>query len=161
MQKTYSYIIQKTEKFKFYTYLEHIFQAINNVQKDYNWLLTDIECNSYPLPLKFNTDVFISGEEITNLSNGKTAPQFIWGVLSGVPKDITIDVNNLDVEPYADGNGAFWKDNYNIQYPDAEIEIIAFDSSFFIFSTKIKEISDDFTKHFHEAVELNEYNKKI
>ena len=43
-------ILEKGEKY--YTYLREIFSAINNVQKDYNRLITDCECYPSQVNLK-------------------------------------------------------------------------------------------------------------
>ena len=40
----YGAINEKGEKY--YTYLKKVFDAIDNKQKEYNWLITDCEC--YP-----------------------------------------------------------------------------------------------------------------
>jgi len=52
------------------TYLKGIFDVLENKQKDYQWLISDIDC--YPQNEKFNrmTDqkyCWISGEELTNM----------------------------------------------------------------------------------------------
>ena len=41
---TYGLIDRKSHKF--YTHMRTVFEAIENVQKQYNWLITDWEC--YP-----------------------------------------------------------------------------------------------------------------
>lgn len=57
-----------------YTYFKKIFKALNNFQKDYNWLITD--CEAYPKKLghemrihqsKHGKYAWISGEELTGI----------------------------------------------------------------------------------------------
>ena len=59
-------------------------------------LIRDYPKMSHPI-------VWIAGEDLSNLVK-KYNPQFIWGVLSAFDKSINIDINNLLVEPYANGN---------------------------------------------------------
>ena len=82
--------------------------------------------------------------------------QLIWGVVSGLPKDrkIIIDENDL---PYVEGNDLIWK-NENFQLQNSVIEIIAFDSSYSIIKFKDEKISNQFKKYFDEAIELEKFN---
>ena len=156
---TKSYIVKETDKMKFFTYLKPIFDGINNVQKEYNWLLSDFECNAYPDPLQRVSDLELTGEELTKIANNETPVQFIWGVFSGIPKDKSVMLDELEFKPYSDGNKKLWSGKYQIQHPNAVIEIIPFDSSYFIFSSKVDEMTKDFIKAFPEAIELDEYVK--
>ena len=99
----YGAILEKGEEY--YTYLYKIFTGINMVQKDYNWLLTDIV--AYPETKEYQ-DLFskqycwLSGEELTNTIEMEDF-QWIWGVLSGFDKSIDIkEILNHSL-PYAGG----------------------------------------------------------
>jgi len=68
-----------------------IFNAIQNVQKNYNWLITDIE--SIPNTDKYielfkNPYVWITGEELSEIVQ-KEDFFWIWGVFLGFNKTIT------------------------------------------------------------------------
>ena len=86
----YGAILRKGEEYC--THLYRIFIGINMVQKDYNWLITDIV--AYPKTKEYQ-DLFskeycwLSGEELTNIIE-KEDFQWIWGVLSGFEKSIDI-----------------------------------------------------------------------
>lgn len=41
-----SAILEKQKKS--YTFMDKVFSAINNTEGNYNWLLTNYECNLYP-----------------------------------------------------------------------------------------------------------------
>ena len=80
------------------------------VGKKFNWLITDMEIVAQQeeklirdYPKMSHPIVWIAGEDLSNLVK-KYNPQFIWGVLSAFDKSINIDINNLLVEPYANGN---------------------------------------------------------
>jgi hypothetical protein len=127
--KMYGAILEKGEDY--YTYLYKVFSGINMVQKNYNWLITDIV--SYP-KIKEYEDLFskeycwISGEQLTKILE-KEDFQWIWGVLSGFDKNIDIkEVLNYSL-PYADGYEGFWKNPLSLQHPLASLEIVAWDSS--------------------------------
>ena len=83
-------------------------------------LIRDYPKMSYPI-------VWIAGEDLSNLVK-KYNPQFIWGVLSAFDKSINIDIHNLLVEPYANGNEELWVPSPNIQHPQATLEIVCWDS---------------------------------
>lgn len=119
----YGAISQKGEKF--YTDLGRVFEAINNKQKDYNWLITDCEC--YPYGPKMNEMLgkeycWISGEALTEfVANEK--PQWVWAVLSAFDKSVNLsDVLNYEL-PYADGYTGFWEKPLTMQHPLAKIDI--------------------------------------
>ena len=94
---TYGVIDRKNQKF--YTYLIKVFQGINNAQKQYNWLITDLE-NCIWVDEKqvfvnekgFKDYVWISGEELTKTQEENYNFQWIWGVFSGFKKDVSKDL---------------------------------------------------------------------
>jgi hypothetical protein len=80
--------------------------------------------------------------------------------LSAFSKTTSIDLDNLEVIPYADGNPGFWVDNTQIQHPKALIEIVCFDSSLTLLLSKDENLTRQFRMYFPEALDLNEYNSK-
>ena len=79
----YGAINEKGEKF--YTYLPKLFDAIDNAQRNYNWLITACDCNVqnqvYDECLKHGY-CWISGDALTEIVQ-KQHIQWIWAVLSG------------------------------------------------------------------------------
>lgn len=108
---------------EFHTNLRLVFDAIGNRQVEFNWLLTDIECNYYPVDELHQKVIWISGEKLTEIV-ARFNIQFIWGVFSAFGKDVVLDPQNLTVKPYADGNSNFWVEKPKIQHPLATAEIV-------------------------------------
>lgn len=147
----------------YYTDLKKVFDSIGNIQKQYNWLITDCVC--YPLnPL---TDVmlrneycWISGEKPTDLVNAEEF-HWIWAVLSAFDKDISLhDVLRYDL-PYADGYDGFWKLPLTMQHPLAKIEIVPWDSSLTLIFCNNKNIINYFRRAFSESENLEDYIRKF
>ncbi|MDM5187428.1 hypothetical protein QUF99_08875 [Bacillus sp. DX4.1] len=118
-----------------HTLLAPIFEAFQSREKEFNWLITDLEFATLQeeklirdYPTMSHQIAWIIGEDLSTLVN-KYDPQFILGVLSAFDKSINIDVNNLLVEPYADGNEELWVPNPEIQHPQATLEIVCWDST--------------------------------
>ncbi len=154
----YGAILEKGEQF--YTYLSKVFKAIEDKQTDYNWLITDCVC--YPLSadtgsLLSQKYCWLSGDELTSIVN-KEDFQWIWGVLSGFEKDISLESVLEYPFPYADGYEGFWKNPLSIQHPLASIEIVPWDSSLTLILSKRKELIDSFRKHLPLSEDLVSYN---
>ncbi|QVK19578.1 hypothetical protein KHQ81_06285 [Mycoplasmatota bacterium] len=140
-----------------HTDVKAIFSSLEGLEEGYNWLITDFELNYYPKEFKNKEIIWISGEELSNILNTNNI-QFIWGVLSGFNKSINIDINKLDIVPFADGNTTFWTNYAEIQHPLASVEIVCFDSSLTIFSSNNNDILQKFNNKFSDAVDLKRYN---
>ncbi|MDU0206415.1 hypothetical protein ACYEXS_36090 [Paenibacillus sp. MAH-36] len=166
-------ILKDSKQIQYYTYLGPIFEAIHNRQHDFNWLLTDLELNWIPDDfLNYFEDYeinkglwdrdnkyWISGDQLTNLiTNNKI--QFIWGVLSGFRKTENIEMKNLSVIPFADGNPELWKPGVTVQYPKAEIEIVCWDSELTLLISNDQSMVKSFMEFFKDAKDLDEYNLK-
>ena len=136
---------------------------MESFQKNYNWLISD--CEACPQKLGHAIRIqqsgdysWISGEELTNIIK-KDDFQWIWAVLSGFEKHITLEeVKKYDL-PYADGYRGFWDENISIQHPLAPVELVAWDSGCTLFISKADELVDKFRKEFPLSVDLEMYNK--
>ena len=174
--KTMVYGVIDTKSKSHYTYLKSVFDAIDNKQKEFNFLITDTEIItksdrlnalntgtqwryengktvSIPAPEYF----FISGEELTDIVNEDDS-QWVWGVLSGFDKTVPADEILKYPYPTAIDNEGLFKNPPSLQHPLSTIEIIPFDSSFVIILSKNKEIIDLFKKAYPDSVDLYEYN---
>ena len=152
-------VIDKGEKY--FTYLGSIFSSIENIQKDYNWLITGHEC--YPQNAEYAEKVsgewcWMTGEELTGMVDGENF-QWIWGVLSAFPKDITKDMVLEYKLPKADGNEKIWQNPISLQHPLSVMEIIAWDSSMTIFISRNNDIVEKLVARNPLAEDLEEYNK--
>jgi len=155
-----SFILQDYNVMPYYTYLNKIFDALQERQNDYNWLITNIDLNHYPDMILKEEKVWISGEELTRIVYTHDI-QFIWSVLSGFEKEVIVDINNLEIEPFADGNKNFWIEKPQIQHPLAKVEMVCWDSSLFLLLSKDDIISERFKRSFSTADNLVEYNKSF
>ena len=150
-----NWIIRNTSKIDFHTNLKEILKPIATDLDNYNWFLCDLDfISEKPLPINFDQNYFIlKNEDFQKIVNSET--QIIWGVISAVPKNINIEINENDL-PFAEGNDLIWE-NGNFQVNSSEIEIIAFDSSYTIVKFKSQALSEKFKKHFDEAIELEKF----
>jgi hypothetical protein len=145
----------------FYTYMDKVFTSIDDEQLNYNWLITNYECNDYPdSKIPYNQDyVWISGKELTEIVTSSKI-QFIWGVFSGFKKDVLFNDVLKYPMPYADGNPSFWTKDFNIQHPLAEVEIVLWDSALVLLLSKRDYIAETFMKNLHLAEDLMAYNTR-
>jgi hypothetical protein len=112
--------------------------------------LTNVECSIYPPGLPYDSEDkprWFTGEELTALVE-KHRIQFIWAILSGFRPEIVIDINNLEVEPIAEGHPTLWNEHPTVQHPKATVEIVCCDSSFTILLSKDDDLSSGFEDFF-------------
>lgn len=127
-------------------FMKEIFNAIDNKQNDYNWLITDFDgypdVSNYEASMLFDQEYcWISGEEFTRIINDD---DFLWAkaVISGFSKDTKKgDVLNSKL-PNINGNENLC--DTEIQHPLACIEIDCIDSCKSIFKAKNKELVEQF-----------------
>jgi hypothetical protein len=153
-------ILEKGERY--YTYLQGVFDGINNIQREYNWLITDCECcttssDNLSRIFQYGTYGWLSGEELTDMIN-KEDFQWVWGVLSAFNKEISLEEILKYRLPYADGYKGFWETPISIQHPLAQIEIVPWDSSCTIIICKDDSITESFMKRYNLSKDLTRYN---
>ena len=156
---TYGAILRKGEKH--YTHLQSIFENLDNMQKEYNWLITDGVC--YPKDKEMHDKLWsnytwFTGEELTKLVEYQDF-QWIWGAIIGFIKEIQLaDILNHPLPISQDYNGYF-ENPFSLQHPLSDVEIYAFDSSATILLSKEKNIVDKFRLAFPLSENLWEVNK--
>ena len=115
---------------KCYTNMLKIINTIGGRNLDYNWLITEIETNTGDY--FYDQYIILSNNELLDKLESNEI-QWIWGNFSGIPtkyskKEILTSklpgLDNID------------KKIITIQHPLAEIEIIAYDSTFVQIITK-------------------------
>lgn len=148
---------------EYYTDLEKVFRAINNIHTEFNWLITD--CCAYPEDERINELLlreycFLSGSELDEIVKSEDF-QLIWGVLSGFKKEVSLEEVMKYNFPYADGNGKLWENPVSIQHPLAEIEIISWDGDKTLIISKDEKIVSDFRKSFSLSEDLEIYNERL
>ncbi|MBR3293752.1 MAG: hypothetical protein IKI69_04950 [Oscillospiraceae bacterium] len=164
------------ESSRFYTFLTTVFEAIDNKQLNYNWLITNAEIVAHSEKLDaLNTSVrwryengkpiavpapdyhFLSGEELTNMIKEDDS-QWIWGVLSGFEKSIPLEEILKYPLPKADGYEGFWNNPPTMQVALASLEIVPWDGSCVLLLSKRKDIIDQFKNAFPKCQDLSSYN---
>ena len=147
----YGAILEKGQQY--YTNLKVIFNKLENI-KNYNWLITDWECNQNVYELNGNY-CWLTGYELEAILNKYNDLQWIWGVITGFDKTITLDDVLKFNLPKAE-NESFWHN----PHPLASIEIVAWDSSLVLVISKNKFEIDKFKQAFNLSEDLQEYNTK-
>ena len=144
-----------------YTDLNTVFEVLGEREREFDWLITEIECNRYPPELQHADAWFFSGAELNHLVRRQDPPvQLIWAVLTGFDRGRSIDLAHLDMVPGADGNPDFWRGAPRIQYPGASVELVCFDSSLTLLITGDADLTSRFRAGFPEAVDLESFNRR-
>jgi hypothetical protein len=148
---------------KYYTYMKKLFEAIGNRQTEFNWLITDCIC--YPDDPKTDAMLskdycWISGDELTEIV-GQEDFQWIWAVLSGFDKSVTLEeVLKYDFPRAEDYNG-FWSKPISMQHPLARIEIVPWDSTMTMIFSDDKNIIDSFRAAYPFSVDFETYLDRL
>lgn len=100
---------------QWYTDLRLVFKAIGDRQREFDWLITDLDYARFnvdddcPPPWPFGNDGphWSTGGELSR-DVAAHEMQFNWAVLSGFRPSVVLDLEQLAVHPYADCNPDFW-----------------------------------------------------
>lgn len=123
-----------------YTNMLKVINTLGGRNLNYNWLITEIETNTGDY--FYDNYIIMSNDELLNKLENKNI-QWIWGVFSAIPKKYSKEeilnyklpsVENID------------KVEIKPQHPFADIEIIAYDSTFVQIISKDDEIAASFHK---------------
>ncbi len=156
----YGVIIEKDEKF--YTHLEKLFCALDNMQQNYKWLISNHECwpstPSIQEILK-NEYCILSGQELTDIANTEDF-QWIWGTFSAFEPDVSNEDILKHPLPKNDMYGGFWELPLTMQHPLAKIEIVAWDATLTLIFTKDFSILETLKKFYPKAEDLEIHNKE-
>ncbi|MGL4550605.1 MAG: hypothetical protein ACRC33_05415 [Gemmataceae bacterium] len=148
----------------YFTDLRLVFRAIGDRQREFDWLVTDLDYGRLgvhdhrPPPFIGRGPHWLTGAQLTR-QVAEYDLQFAWAVLSGFPPGTPLDLDRLAVDPYADGNPGFWEEQPRIQHPLAEVEIVCWDSTATLLLCRDRSLGESFRRHFPEAVDLAEYNE--
>ena len=153
-------ILEGPCRMPFYTDVQSVFRAFGGRETEFDWLITDLDCDSFPPELQpMNSNWILSGRTLNDVVMRQIPPiQFNWGVLSGFRGGAKIDLARLEVQPYADGNPGFWSGRPRIQYPGASVEIVFWDSHRTLLLTGDEDLTRRFRSYFPEARDLEEWN---
>jgi len=153
-------ILEKYEH-KYFTYMGPVLAPIEEYIRQYNWLITDCDIYWRPDERVGNPGYdWLSGDVLLEIVQQYDI-QFVWGVFSAIPKDVPLErVLPGDASgslPYADCNPNLWTIPFSIQHPLAEIEIVAFDSSFTLIKAKNNALIERWAAAFPFAEDLEAY----
>lgn len=157
----YGTIIRKGEKY--YTYLKKLFEAIDNIQLNYKWLISYPECSASDTDIQKvleNEYCILTGKELTDLVN-KEDFQWIWGTFSAFDLSTSNDDILKHKLPENDMYPGFWKNPLTMQHPLSKIEIVAFDSSYTLIFTKDFALPEKFKKYYPKAEDLELVNRSL
>jgi len=145
-----------------YTDLRVVFEVLGGREREFDWLVTDVECNRLPREfLPERAAWFFDGETLSDFVRRRSDPvQFIWAVLTGFERGTSIDIADPSAVPYADGNPDFWRGELRIQYPGAKVELVCWDSSSTLLITEDADLNARFRRGFREAVDLASCNRR-
>jgi hypothetical protein len=131
------------------TDLRVVFQALGGRQREFDWWITNLECNWYPPGFPLEKTKFLNGDELTRVVEAHDV-QFVWAVLSGFAKGSKVDTHCAP--PRADAEEEV------IQHPQAVVEIRCFDSSSTLLLSRDDDLTARFRAFFPEAFDLGEYH---
>lgn len=137
----------------FYTDMLKVMNELGGRNLDYNWLITEIETNTEDY--FYDEYVILTNDELLNKLESEKI-QWIWATFSAIPKkykqEEILKYNLPEVENID-------KKEIKPQHPLAEIEIIAYDSTFVQIIAKDNQIAENFKKIYPKAKErLNKRN---
>jgi hypothetical protein len=145
----------------FHTDLQSVFRALGGREKEFDWLVTDLDCDSFPPEFQpMNSNWVVAGRTLSDIVMRQPTPiQFNWGVFSGFRSGTKVDLAHLAVQPYADGNPGFWTGRPAIQYPGAAVEIVCWGAQATLLITTDDDLTRRFRAHFPEAQDLEQRNR--
>ena len=144
-----------TKDFKFYTHLKQVLSDLDLLDKDYLWLISDIEAyprkKEYQTLLDNNEYLLLTTNELVNMLDADDF-QWIWAVFSAIPaKYQKEDILSFDL-PYVEN---FEKGKYNphidkpkLQHKYSEFELYAVDSSYLFMISDNEEVLSKFKKSY-------------
>lgn len=148
---------------RYYTHLRAVFEAINNAQNRYNWLITDCECYPHDNEISALFDreyCWLSGEELSALIE-KEDFQWVWAVLSGFEKDVPLSEVLSHPLPSAENCAALSENPLSIQHPLAAVELVAWDSSWTVLISNDKHLVDTYAAAYPQCESLVKEKESI
>ena len=148
------------KEFKYYTFLKQILLDLDLVDKDYLWLISDIEAyprkREYKQLLTNNIYLLLNTKELLDMLEDDDF-QWIWAVFSAIPSSYQKEeILKLDL-PYVEN---LEKGKYNphidepkLQHPYAEFELYAVDSSYMFIISDNEELISKFKKSYPKYIE--------
>src|SRR5690606_32781355 len=87
-------------------------------------------------------------------------PLFFWAVISAIPSSCSDDDINAPCSPYADGNPTFWIGSPSPQHPQAEFEIVCWDSGATLLIGADDVVAAAFRSAYPGSIDLDRVNQR-
>lgn len=144
----YGAILEKGEAW--YTDMSRVFDAIHGKQREYNWLITNMDFVPEEIikRCKGADYCWLTGEELSRIVQEADHSQWVWAVLSGFDLNISLQEVLKYPMPYADGYKGFWRNPITMQHPLAAMEIVAWDGMLTLFFSRQEALVQDFLHFF-------------
>ena len=152
--------IYSKKDFRSYTSMGKILSDLDLDNKDYLWLINDIEAfphkQEYQELINNNSYLLLNTSELINMLKEDDF-QWVWAVFSAIPSSYKRDdILKYDI-PYCqyfdEGQYNPYVDKPIIQHPYAELEIYAADSSYMFMITENDELISKFKKCYPKFIE--------
>ena len=141
-------ILEKTKQVKFFTNMREVFVALDIGCSDYDWYVSDLETNGYPV-----AEGWHSGEEL-EITINQNDIQFIWAVFSAFPRGMRTEVKD---QPYVYDNPTYWNGSEPTpQLKGAAFEIVCWDSSATILIGIQPKLANNFMAAYSDTTNLSE-----
>jgi hypothetical protein len=150
-------ILEKSKFVEHYTYLDPIFDTAPEFA-EFTYLISDLAIlspNSFTDTKLSDNPLVISGRVLRDIVQ-KDKIQFVWAVLSGFDREPIIP-SEL---PYADGNPNFWQGVPTPQIPEAQFEIVCWDSGATLFIGIDSLVAEKLRRKYPDILDLDEENQR-
>ena len=152
--------IYSKKDLKYYTHMGQILSDLDLDNKDYLWLISDIEAyprkKEYQELINSNSFLLLTTSELISMFKEDDF-QWIWAVFSAIPSSYKRDdILKYDI-PYCqyfdEGQYNPYVDEPIIQHPYAELEIYVADSSYMFMISDNDELISKFKKCYPKYIE--------
>lgn len=148
------------KEFKYYTFLKQILLDLGLADKDYLWLISDIEAyprkKDYQELLDNNMYLLLTTKDLVAMLDDDDF-QWIWAVFSAIPssyqKEEILKFDLPYVENFEDGKYNPHLDEPKLQHPYAEFELYAVDSSYIFMIADNEELISKFKSSYPKYIE--------
>jgi hypothetical protein len=147
-------IVRESPRMRFHSDLREVVAALDGVHRDYLWFLSAVDAHRLgdgPFPVEFEhngegdtNDQWVTGDRLEEIANSYSL-QVVWGVFSAFPRDAPFAGGVVEPRPTAQP----W--DRRTRHPDAQIEIVAFDSTFTAITARDTEVEAAFGRYFSQG----------
>ena len=150
MRRLYS-----VKDFSYYTLLKQVLYDLELTNKQYNWLISDIEAyprkSEYQKLIDNNEYLWLSTRELVEMLEEDDF-QWVWAVFSAIPaKYSEKDILNFELPNISDFNAGMYNpliDKPKLNHPYSECEIYAVDSSYLFMVTDNEQLLSRFQEKY-------------